>query len=258
MCQRRAWQWWQTRQMLLSAHQADVIRDGLLQQAFALRRYLESSREVAKSFSNNRALDNCQADNNKQAQNSSVHSHLEQSAMPTCAIWVSDQQAVEWIDRFESIYHALENLSNMLSPPYMAENLPLALQFVLNHLDNNQFGRRDWPPNMRVQLCCDSHWPYPTPNKNRLVVPTVVELLDVLAIKGELQSPDLKLTLNSRMIKRTLTFQLDNCERTSIQKITKSAEIRYLKEVFHSLTAGRLEIIHEGTSLIGQLSWYDA
>ncbi|NJM99946.1 MAG: hypothetical protein HC800_24910 [Phormidesmis sp. RL_2_1] len=94
--QQQAWQWWHQHQALQSHHTAESIRDGLLQQTFAFRRYLEA---------------------------------LEKDG-PTSS---SPEQTARWLERFQTFYKSLETLSDELSPPFLADSLPLALKFTLNN-----------------------------------------------------------------------------------------------------------------------------
>jgi hypothetical protein len=214
MRERQAWQWWQMQQTLQSHHTAESIRDGLLQQTFAFRRYLE----------NNIESDPC--------------------AQP------KPEQTARWLERFQTFYQSLESLSNQLSPPFTADSLPLALQFVVT----------DWQkfhPNLTLQLTLPPDWPH-SPLKNQTILSVVRGLLTLL-IPTNSTAQQLQLTLSPQDSLHTLTFQLKGLH--DLQNIAASSEMQHLKEIFHSLSAGRLDITYEdsdeGTSLTGRLCWRD-
>ena len=218
MRERRAWQWWQQQQTLQSHHSAESIRDGILQQTFAFRRYLESD----------------------------------------LATEPQTEQTVRWLDRFQTFYQSLEQLSNQLSPPFAADSLPLALQFLL----------KDWQkayPHIALQFALPSEWPYSAAH-NQAILSVVTGLLTVVTSKSSFDRDrsdedsdrqTLQLSLSSEAARHQLTFQLSDDRPETLKAIAASPEIQHLKEIFHSLAAGRLDITYEGTSLIGHLYWLD-
>ena len=80
--QQQAWKWWHQQQAIQSHHTAESIRDGLLQQTFAFRRYLETIGEGKTTDS-----------------------------------LATPDQTTRWLERFQTFYHFLETLSDELSPP---------------------------------------------------------------------------------------------------------------------------------------------
>lgn len=207
LSQRQAWQWWHQQQVLQLHQQAESIRDGLLQQTFAFRRYLEST----------------------------------VSAQPEA------EQTARWLEQFQGFYLSLESLSNELSPPFVAESLPLALQFAL----------KDWQrshPELDLQLNLPLDWFDNSPNKNQIILSIIAELLTLLTPEGN-TAERLNLTLTNHSNFYKLTFQLENGDSLMMPKIVGRPEVKHLKEIFHSLAAGRLEISHKGAKLIGKLYW---
>ncbi len=227
--QKLAWQWWHEQQALQLHHQAEVIRDGLLQQTFAFRRYVESAEESAERNTMRRA----------------------ESAQPAA------EQTSRWMERFQGFYQSLESLSNELSPPFVADSLPLALQFALKDWARcQQLSQGESQPSVTLQFDIPADWPTSSPQKNQIVLSTITGLLNALTPPGNLPEK-LQLTLNRESALSTLTFQLSGNDSQALQDVAKKPEVQHLKEIFHSLGAGRLEISHEGTSLAGQLCWRD-
>jgi hypothetical protein len=91
----RSLRWWQARQLVRQSDQAKEIRDGVLQESFALWRNLEL------------VLTNS----------------------------INDPGQIEgaWLNRIETMQHSLAALSNHLAPPYVDDHLPLAVRSRLEH-----------------------------------------------------------------------------------------------------------------------------
>ncbi len=92
----RSLRWWQARQSDRQWHAAEGIRDGALQDSFAMRRSLEL------------------------ALTPRVH-------RPEPA----PEQTAHWLAQIETIQQDLEALSHHLSPPYWEDNFPLAVRSLL-------------------------------------------------------------------------------------------------------------------------------
>ncbi|MGB7087673.1 MAG: hypothetical protein WBD47_19090 [Phormidesmis sp.] len=238
--QKVAWQWWHEQQALQLHHQAESIRDGLLQQTFAFRRYLENSPE---SY-----LENSSKSVSENTENTDRHLASHQpAATPT----------THWLEQFQTFYQSLESLSNDLSPPFVADSLPLALQFVLKDWARCQgFSLGSEQAQRTLQLDLPADWPLGSPAKNKIILSIVTRLLSLLT-SPDTRSQQLQLTLSHELDLRTLSFTLDGNKPQSIEAISRSPEIQHLKEIFHSLAAGRLEISHEGELVTGQLCWRD-
>ena len=88
-----ALQWWYRKKIEQLESEASLIREQLLQESFAMRRNLELS--LIKSNSSN---------------NYSYQKYLQQ---------------------LESFHQTLKDLSDRLSPPYLNEGLPWALQYLI-------------------------------------------------------------------------------------------------------------------------------
>lgn len=94
----RALQWWFERQQQWLYQEAELVRNGLLQETFVLRRYLEAS----------------------------LQSEVElRQAQPG------------WIDQVRELDSHLVRLSDDLSPPYLEASLPLAIQEWAKRCDSN-------------------------------------------------------------------------------------------------------------------------
>ncbi|MEM8806771.1 MAG: hypothetical protein AAGF01_12145 [Cyanobacteria bacterium P01_G01_bin.38] len=169
--------------------------------------------------------------------------YLESTVQPEAS------QTERWIDRVQTFYQSLESLSNELSPPFVADSLPLALQFAL----------KDWQrshPNLELRLDLPADWPHNSPNKNQIVLSILIELL-TLVTSDDSTRQHLKLSLSRESTFHKLTFRLSGHESRSVHSLAKLSEVKHLKEIFHNLAAGRLEMMHSGSTLLGQLYWRD-
>ncbi len=219
--QQQAWQWWHQQQAIQSHHTAESIRDGLLQQTFAFRRYLET------------------ADQSTDAPN--------------------PQQTRRWLERFQTFYQSLETLSDELSPPFIADSLPLALKFTITSW---QFfpAQSETAPAIHFDLPTD--WPPSSAHQNQAVLSVVTALLTLLLPKGQSKSHgkghsanQLNVALSRADASNILTLEIESEPTLVTSTVTELEEFQHLKEIFHSLTAGQLEISQAGSALTSRLCW---
>lgn len=210
--QQQAWQWWQQQQATQSHHTAESIRDGLLQQTFAFRRYMENI-DTADGL----------AGTSDTSQQNQTH---------------------DWLNRFQSFHQSLEALSDELSPPFVADSLPHALQFTL----------KSWQTNQKLNPChieLPQTWHYSTPQQNQAVMSILNALLTFL-LPSKHSATQLSATLSHQDSLNSLLVTIKYNEPPESQE---QPELSYLKEIFHSLTAGQLTITHETFSMTSELSW---
>ena len=87
----RALQWWTQRQARQLSNEAEKIRDGLLQESFAIRRSLELSNSAE----------------------------------------ISPKISLDLLNQIEQLYRSLEQLSEQIFPLYLDHSLPLAIQSLV-------------------------------------------------------------------------------------------------------------------------------
>jgi hypothetical protein len=201
----QAWQWWHSQRQQQQHIQAENVRDGLLQEAFALRRYLEKG------------------------------SHPQDESAP-------------YLEQFNQFYRSLESLSNELSPPFVEDSLPLALQFLLkNH--------RQIETSLELEPNID--WSWDGTENNRTVLSVVGELLTLLVPEAQMQELKIPLSIQLRRMGTMNNLQLTRSMLNQQSKVLllNSTELQYLKEIFHSLMSGTLDINQDDVELTCQLSW---
>ncbi len=207
--QRQAWQWWHDQQVLQLHDQAESIRDDLLQQTFAFRRYLEN----------------------------------------TLTDQPDTMQAASWLDRCHSFHQSLEQLSNELSPPFMADSLPLALQYRTKLWQHSH-------PDLTVNLDLPARWPDHSPTNNHSILFISTQLVEQMLLTKDSRQL-LHLALESQADQYKLTLKLEGVNYAKTRQLIHMREVKHLKEIFHSLAAGHLAIKYEKPWLIGQLCWSD-
>ncbi|MGJ3248163.1 MAG: hypothetical protein ACFE0I_19025 [Elainellaceae cyanobacterium] len=186
---RRAWQWWHQRQVDRLHDGAELIRDGLLQELFAMRRNLELACDEQKPISNE---------------------HLQQ---------------------LEAFHRMLEQVSNELSPAYIRDSLPLALQYILQ-----TWGDRH--PDIQQSVQLPSSWMDDEDDVQRIVVTAFEELLNLLSPYLQPEAV-LRIALVPSNHSATLTVQVEQRDMQQVMSILDAEELVYLRQAFEMLTAGR-------------------
>jgi hypothetical protein len=232
--QQQAWRWWYQQNTLQSYSVAETIRDGPLQQAFALRRSIETAGWPVGEF-----------------------------PLKSGTAQISAEQTAHWLETFQTLYQTLASLSDQLSPPFVADSLPLALQYTLKNFTLRQSAEplahnsisslANGELNFDLNIIPAS-WPLAHCHQNQAILSIVTSLLRLILPTSRLAQP-IMLTLNYKDSLNTLTLHFQpvaNCPRLALAKL---AEIQHLKEIFHSLTAGQLTVNQTANSLMGRLCW---
>jgi len=106
--------WWHRHYVRRGAQQADLIRNGVLQDIVALRRQLETATETYPE-----------------------------------SLSVSSTRRV--LSHLENLYRRLEILSDTLAPPFQHDSLPLALQHIVNRWQHLCNWHVSWPRSYRPE-----------------------------------------------------------------------------------------------------------
>ena len=215
--QQKAWQWWHQQQTIQSHHTAESIRDDLLQQTFAFRRYQEIIGDTPSV-----------------------------PASSTTPPVQTKGQNSQWLTRLKGFHQSLEALSDELSPPFVADSLPHALQFTLKSWQTAQ----KLPP-FKLELPQTWDHSQSTPQQNQVVLSILNALLNLIlpSAKG---THHISAALSQQDSQNNLILKVDYGEPSPPQE---QPELTYLKEIFQSLTAGQLKITHETLSITSELSW---
>ena len=203
----RSLRWWYNKQSERRFQDAELIRDGLLQEAFTLRRTLELS------------LMNSPESMEKTHQ--------------------------ELLETFERFHHDLKELSDRLSPPYLDDNLPLAIQSLLS-------GWQVKYPAMQVELKLPHDWQRESSEQSRLILMALDELLGI-SLSGATGQTCLKLHLTAQAAGNELTVQIKPLNHAT--RGTNLHELHHLERTLHCLMPGQCSIQHKREIIDCHLRW---
>ena len=187
----RALQWWYHRQSIQLRYQAEKIRDELLQESFTIRRNLELSLvDPVRNLEK-----------------------LEQDSLL----------------KIEQLHCSLEQLSDCLSPPYIEEDLSLAIQFMLE-----RWRSHDSQLDLKVEL--PAGWRYESPESIRVILMTLDELLQVSLLPSTATSLYVNLKLQGDV--GELIVQISYPDTATLSNYLKLKDLEYLNQTFRFLTSG--------------------
>jgi len=204
----RALQWWFRRQSVQLMSESERIHNGLLQEVFAIRRSLELSlvNEASTSATQNQ----------------------------------------DWLTRTEKLHESLVQLSDVLSPPYLGESLPLAIQSLLQS-QARQSG-------INLKLALPNNWSEHSLERDRMILDSLHELLTLslpsAAIDG---THHVQLSSDGKM--GELLVNLTCIDHATLTALTHSRDLGYLRRCFQCLTPGQCLCHTETLNIIWRFRW---
>ncbi|MGB3613531.1 MAG: hypothetical protein WBA10_07020 [Elainellaceae cyanobacterium] len=186
--------WWHQRQVDRLHDSAELIRDGLLQELFAIRRGLELA-------SDEDGLDT----------QASLQDGLRQ---------------------LEALHLQLETVSNLLSPAFVQDSFPLAVQYSLK-----AWGQRHPAITLTTQL---SHRKTAPDFSSRITLTSLEELLRLTSDNLE-AGTEITINSNDEELSSSLTVQIKNLTCDRIRSIAQIEELRHLQKSFEFLTGGLMQ-----------------
>lgn len=190
----RSLRWWYNRQLMQHCRDAEMIRDGLLQESFTLRRTLEL--------------------------------HLVNPPKLT------KESNHELLTTFERFHHDLKELSDRLSPPFLDDSLPLAIQHLLN-------GWQASYPLIQIQSNLPSDWQAQTYEQSRLILAMLNELLKI-SLSDASTAAIIMLCLTAQENVSELTIEIQSLNQAIVW--FNWQDLRYLKQAFCCLMPGQCSI----------------
>lgn len=188
---RRALQWWSRRQSFHLLGEAKQIQDGLLQESFVLRRSLEQS--------------------------------LVEDVEP------SAKSRQEWLKQIEKFHHDLERLSDRLSPAYVEDSLPLAIQSLVKL-------RQTCHPRLKIEIELPVHWRHEPPDRCLIILRALDELLQITSSKLLTESIRISLKLQGDLAE--LIVDIADPNKPTLISYSDLKELEYLSQSFRILTSG--------------------
>jgi hypothetical protein len=209
---RRAFQWWSGRQFRQQWLESDRIRNSVMQDLFALYRGIEISQlQGADTI----------------LQNSKI-----------------------WLEQAGQIQRSLEQLSHHLSPLFLEDSLPLAIQATIS----------DWQEKTQhsIEVKMPSDWQANVQEQNQMILSTLVEILHMIS-SHQLSSPDsveypIQICLAQRGNLAELLIQIEGAQSEG-EAIVCSKEWIYLRRCFHYLTGGKCTYRYKKDTLTWCLRW---
>ena len=188
----QALQWWYNQQSRQLTWEAAQIRDCLLQESCAMRRSLELCPIKPDKFSFN-----------------------------------SNEN---WIKRLEIFHTYLQELCDRLSPPYLEEGLPLAIEYLVEKWQKVQ-------PNWQFQLRLTPQWRQQSSEGERLILATIDELLK-LWLTDVVKKAFIFLDLQQNEQDNQLKIIINPLDSDSVGSLPKLRDLEYLSQSFQVLTSG--------------------
>jgi hypothetical protein len=209
---RQAFQWWSRRQFHQQWLESDRIRNGVMQDLFAMHRGMEVSQ-------------------------------IQGAATIL-------QNSKTWLDQAGQIQRSLEQLSHHLSPPFLEESLPLAIQAMVG----------DWQEKTQylVEINVPLDWKTNVHGQNQIVLSTLMEILHMIS-SHSLSSPEsskhpIQICLTQSGSLAKLLIQVEGAQSEG-KAIARSKEWRYLRRCFHYLTGGQCACRYRENALTWCLRW---
>jgi glucose-6-phosphate-specific signal transduction histidine kinase len=133
--------------------------------------------------------------------------------------------------KFEDFHHSLKNLSDRLSPPFLEESFPLAIQHLLQLMQaNNQA--------IDLELHLPKQWHHQESEFSRLMLSILDELLNI-ALAKIVKQTSVRVSLRELKGINKLRVQIVYPDEATLVDTSNSKELRYLQQSFQMLTLGQ-------------------
>ncbi len=214
----RSLRWWLTQAAVERTDQADQIQNGLMQDLFALRLSLSKSLDLSQP---------------NQTQPNQTQPNQTQP----------NQAAIETL--YNTLYTNLNQLSAALSPPYIRESLPLAIQAMLQQWQAAH-------PEAKLQLALPATWDLEPIARSQVLLTTLAALLK-LSEAAAISALSLELSQESGQAK--LILRLVYRDSATRSAATHAKELRYLRDCFRCLMPGWCSHQAQPLADLWQLRW---
>ena len=205
----RALYWWNQRRSRQLQQKAEGIREGLLQELFCCRRSLE----------------------------------LQLLDYPETSI----QSLQSCLTKIEELHRAIEQLSYDLSPPYVDESLPLAVQHLLE-----QWRKHISKFNFEIEL--PSFWK-DEPDRNQVILTTLDELLQLTLMENRLEKP-IYVSLQADQNIGKLTVHITYSDPSALMASSRATKhFKYLSRSFQLLAFGQCRSRKQGLTMTWSFRW---
>jgi hypothetical protein len=208
---RRALQWWSRRLSIQLLREAENIRDGLLQDSFTMRRSLELS----------------------------LGDNVE----------VLVKKNRDWLRQFESFHDSLGQLSDRLSPAYIEDSLPLAIQALVERWQKGSVIP------VKIDLELPQHWTQEPADRSLLLLGTLDELLRI-TLSELLTELKILICLKRHKDMGELSVHISYPNEATLVSYSGFKELQYLSQVFQFLTSGQCFRQRRGLIVVWCFRWH--
>jgi hypothetical protein len=215
----RSMRWWFQRRSAELEAQSERIHNGIMQEVFVLRRELEATLERGQS--------------------------------------IAPRQHQSQLQAIERIHHQLEQISDELAPPYLADSFPLAIQSYL----------KDWQRlhsdhDLKMEL--PSSWEYESTELSPVLLTALNELLELTVLTSpvtlschvRLIAPNPQINAGTQPnTTGALAVEIIYPDQAVIATILRKRELRYLRRVMRGLAGGRLSYRRRDQTVTWYFHW---
>ncbi|WP_416673916.1 hypothetical protein [Egbenema bharatensis] len=218
----RSMRWWFERRTAHLEAQSERLHNGVMQELFVLRRELEATLHQG---------------------------HL----LPSHSNPASSIQ----LQAIEKIHHQLEQISDELSPPYIADSLPLAVQAYGQEWQHNH-------PETVLELELPKIWEQQATPQDQILLMGLDELLQMVMPGSQTTLPcRVRLTTQDQPANNgaaptswgELSVEVTYPNAVLISSVLRTRELRYLRRVVRGLTHGRLLNERRGLTVTWYFRW---
>lgn len=189
----QALQWWSQRQSMQLFREAEKIRDGLLQESFTMRRSLELS-----------LIDDVE---------------------------LSTKTSEDWLKKIQGFHYSLDQLSDRLSPAYIEDSLPLAIQCVVERW-------RTCNPRLKIEMELPEPWRHEPPDRSMVILRALDELLRITSSEL-LTEISMHISLKQQGDLGELIVHISYPNVSTLICYSRPKELQYLSQTFRFLTSGQ-------------------
>lgn len=213
----QALQWWYRQHVLRLFDEAEAVRNGVLQDAFMLRRTLELS----------------------SVQHPGIPPELR-----SMLIAGADRETL--LKTLEELHDSLKRFSDFLSPPYLEDSFPMAIDHLLKSYQYQH-------AHVALDLSMPATWRADPYEQSRVVWIAIDELLRIMLKACSVQSISACLTQTSTAHQLVIKVFYADCDRQTF--LPELKELSDLRRSAQFLTAGTCAYHQDREALIWSMSW---
>jgi hypothetical protein len=224
----RSLQWWYRQHVLRLFDEAEAVRNGILQDAFTLRRTLELAPAPPRRVS-------------------SEVSPSEPSPSEPPAVLLPGADKETLLTTLGELHDSLKRFSDFLSPPYLEDSFPLAI----DHLFKSHHQQH---PGIVLELSIPDHWQPDSYEQSRIVWMAIDEFLRLTLTRlDSVRSISACLTQHAHTRELVVRIVASSLNRQNIADALK--ELAYLSRSAQFLTAGTCTYRQDDEALIWSMCW---